>query len=382
VAALFTESRRAPVAVVGWQRQEPWSLARVQFRGDSAPPTAIVKWVRCHSAVGRTEPWRLRLECAALRYLSDDLRLAFTPRVLAMDPSAGFAVLEDLAPRVALDRLIERDGADAHLERLRAFARALGRLGAATSRRATANSPWPTELTRLAAVADPLARLTADLDEACEYATDLGGRVTAGVEWELAAVCEELRAPGPFFALSNGDAGTNNVLVHPSGPADPRLIDFEASAFTHALLDAVCLHVPGPGWLTVGDPVALGVADSYRSALALGIPQAEDDKLYGFGLAAACAWWALKRLCRYPKVDVRSPGDKSRPQLVETLEAAARVACAYRSLPDTTGWIRGIAERLRRRWPDADLDFTGPAAAAPYSPRHEVSPPVATDPGS
>lgn len=381
MAALLTESCRKPVAVVGWRRQEPWSLARVQFRGDCAPPTAIVKWVRSPSASGRAEPWRLRLECAALRYLSDGLQLGFTPRVLAMDPSGGFAVLEDLAPRVPLDRLLGRDGADAHLERLRAFARALGELGAATSRRATADRPWPPELTRLTAAADPLARLSAELDEACEYATDLGVRVTAGVDSELGALCDELRAPGPFFALSSGDAGANNVLVHPDGPADARLIDFEACAFTHALLDAVCLYVPGPGWLTVGDPVALGVAESYRSALARGVPQAQEDRLYGFGLAAACAWWALQRLRRYPKVDMRTPGDKSRPQLIETLEAAARVACAHRALPHTAGWIRGTAERLRRRWPDADLEFTGPAAVAPYSPRHELSPPLATEPG-
>ncbi|HEU5331795.1 MAG TPA: hypothetical protein VFU73_03500 [Actinocrinis sp.] len=382
MAALLTQSRRAPVVVVGWQHQEPWSLARVQFSGDSAPPTAIVKWVRCHSAAGRAEPWRLRLECAALRYLSDDLRLAFTPRVLAMDPFAGFAVLEDLAPRVALDRLIDRDGVGAHLERLRAFARALGTLGAATSRRATANRPWPTELTRLAAAADPLARLSLDLDEVCEHATGLGVRVTGGVESDLQEIADELRAPGPFFALSNGAAGADNVLVQPGGPADARLIDFEAATFTHALLDAVCLHVPGPGWLSVGDPVALGVADCYRSALARGVPQAADDRLYGFGLTAACTWWALQRLRRYPKLDARAPGDRSRPQLVETLEAAARVACAYRALANTTGWIRAVAERLRQRWPDADLDFTGPAAMAPYSPRREVSPPVATDPGA
>ena len=357
-------------------------MARVQFSGGSAPPTAIVKWTRCHSSSGRTEPWRLRLECAALRYLSDDLGLTFTPRVIAMDPSAGFAVLEDLAPRLALDRLIARDGAGEHLERLRAFAGVLGELGAATSRRATARRPWPAELTRLAAAADPLAELSADLDEACEYATDLGVRVTAGVDGELAAIADELRAPGPFFALSSGDAGSNNVLVHERGPADARLIDFEATTFTHVLLDAVCLYVPGPGWLTVGDPVALGVADDYRSSLARGIPQTEEDRLYGFGLTAACTWWALERLRRYPKVDMREAGHPSRPQLVETLEAAARVACTYRVLPHTAGWIRAVAERLRGQWPDANLDFTGPAALAPYSPRREVSPPVATDPGA
>jgi hypothetical protein len=346
-------------------------MARVQFRGDSAPPTAMVKWVRCSSAPGRNHAWRLHLECAVLRYLADDLGFGFTPRVLASDLSAGFAVIEDLAPRVPLDGLIRRDGAAAHAGRLRAFARALGELGAATSRRATARRPWPVALTRLTAPADPLAWLSAELDEACEYATALGAHVTAGVEAELAAAVDELRAPGPFFALSSGDAQANNVLVHESGPADARLVDFEAAAFTHALLDAVCLYVPGPGWISVGDPAALGLEDSYRRALARGIPEAEDDRFYGFGVGAACAWWALQRLRRFPKLDARPPGEKSRPQLVETLEAAARAAGAHRVLPHTAGWIRHVADELRRRWPDADLAFTGPAAMAPYSPRHE-----------
>lgn len=345
-------------------------MARIQCTGDGVPPTAIVKWNRSSSVFGRGESWRLLLECAALRYLSDDLALGLTARVLAIDLAAGFAVFEDLAPRVALDRLITRDGATAHVERLRAFAQAIGELGAATSRRATVNRPWPTALTQLTAAADPLARLSPELDEACEYATALGAPLTAAVEAELTTMVDELRAPGAFFALSTGDAGSNNVLVQELGPADARLIDFEAAAFTHVLFDAVCLHVPGPGWMTVGDPVALGVADRYRSALARGIPEAEDDRLYGFGLTAACIWWALQRLRRFPKLDARLPGDGSRPQLVETLEAAARAGGERRAFPQTTGWLRSIAEHLRRRWPDADLDLSGPAAMAPYSPRY------------
>ena len=81
----------------------------------------------------RTEPWRLRTELAALQFLSDDLGLALAPRVIAADVSAGFLVLEDLAPRVALDRLIRRDGAAACLELLAVFARARGELSAATA---------------------------------------------------------------------------------------------------------------------------------------------------------------------------------------------------------------------------------------------------------
>jgi len=370
VEALLTKLWHAPVAIERWERQKPWSVARVHLKGAAAPPTAVVKWMRGYSDLGRTESWRLRLEPAALRFLADDLGLSLAPRVLAADLDAGFFVLEDLAPRVALDRLIRRDGFDAHIDRLIAFARLLGELGAATSGAVAALGARPDTLARLVSAADPLAAFPAELDEACRHAAALGTPVTSAASRELVAVVDELRAPGPFLSLTNGDAESNNVLVHASGPADARLIDFESTAFTHALLSAVCLYVPGPGWLSVGDPVATGLADHYRRALAGGVPEAQDDRRYGYGLAAACVWWAMRRLQRFGKLDGRGPGDKSRLQLVETLEAAARTANAYRALPHLAGWLCATAERLRHRWPDADLDFTDPDAFPPYSPRH------------
>jgi len=182
-------------------------------------------------------------------------------------------------------------------------------------------------------------------------------------------VLEELNAPGPFLALSHGDAEANNILVRESGPADARLIDFEAAGYAHVLTDAVCLHVPGPGWISVGDPGATGLADQYRRALARGVPEAQDDRRYGFALAGACMSWALLRLRRFAVLDTRAPGYHSRLQLVETLESAARAAQAYRALPHLAGWARRTADLLRRRWPDADLDLTDWARFPPYSPR-------------
>ena len=38
-------------------------------------------------------------------------------------------------------------------------------------------------------------------------------------------------------------------------------------------------------------------------------------------------------------------------------------------LPHLAGWARRTADVLRRRWPDADLDFTDWARFPPYSPR-------------
>jgi hypothetical protein len=373
VQALLTDLYDVQVAVEGWDRLEPWAVARALLAGAGTARTVIVKWVRDGPAQVRSEPWRLRAELAALQFLSQDLGLALAPRVIAADGPAGILIMEDLAPRVALDRLIRRDGAAAHPGLLAAFARAHGELSAATVGQAG------TYRARCAAVGhvppasagaqDKLAGLR---DQVHQDATALGTPLAGPVASDLAAVLDELHAPGPFLALSHGDAGANNVMVREHGPADARLIDFEAAGYAHALLDAVCLHVPGPGWICVGDPGAAGLADQYRRALARGVPQAQDDRRYGLALASACMHWALVRLHRFAVLDTRAPGDHSRLQLVETLESAARTAEAHRALPHLAGWARRAAGALRRRWPDADLDLTDRTRFPPYTPRQNA----------
>ena len=379
VQALLTDLYGVPVAVEGWERLEPWAVARALLAEAGAARTVIVKWVRDGPAQLRSESWRLRAELAALQFLSQDLGLALAPRVIAADRAAGILVMEDLTPRVALDRLIRRDGAAAHPGLLAAFARARGELSAATAGRA-----WAYRARCAAAGHVPVAgggprdRLAWLRDQGHQDAAALGTPLAGPAASDLAAVLDELHAPGPFLALTHGDAEANNVMVREHGPADARLIDFEAAGYAHALLDAVCLHVPGPGWICVGDPAAAGLADQYRRALARGVPQAQDDRCYGHALASACMHWALVRLHRLAVLDTRAPGDHSRLQLVETLESAARTAEAHRSLPHLAGWARRAAGALRRRWPHADLDLTDRTRFPPYTPRqndrsgHEV----------
>lgn len=358
VQALLAELCQVPVTVERWDRIEPWTVARAHVSGFGDSPTVVVKWLRAGT---RSESWRLDNEAAVLRFLSEDLHLALAPRVIGADLTAGFLVLEDFAPRVALDQLIFRDGAEPHGQRLAAFAGVLGELGAATAGEA--------EKFRAPTAGDP-ARFATLWTRAHRDAGALGAPITGSAASELAEALDELRSPGPFLALGNGDAEANNCLVRESGPADARLIDFEAGGYGHALLDAVCLHVPGPRWLTVGDPTAAGgPADRYRRALARGVPEAEDDRLYGFGLTAACASWALLRLQRFAVLDGRSPGDHSRLQLVGTMEAAARTASSHHALPALAGWLRSVAALLRRRWPDTDVDLADPAVFPPYTPR-------------
>lgn len=121
------------INVVEWTRLEPWRVARARTdRGEFV----IVKWAGPHVDGRHTEAWRLRTEVGALRFLAEDLRVDLAPRVLAEDLLAGRIILEDLAPRVALDGLLRADGVFAHAVRLEAFARARGELGAFTAGKA------------------------------------------------------------------------------------------------------------------------------------------------------------------------------------------------------------------------------------------------------
>jgi len=365
----LTERYAAPAVVERWDRLEPWAVARALVSVAGSSRTVIVKWVRNGTDDTRTEDWRLSTELAALRFLSDDLGLAIAPSVIAADLSAGFLILEDLAPRVALSELIVRDGAEAHRERLAVFARSLGELGAVTAGRSETYRARRAALDSLNPTSDTGGRFAELWNRGHKDAAAIGAPITAAAASELAAALDELSSAGPFLTLSNGDAESNNILLRESGPADARLIDFEAAGYGHALLDAVSLHVPGPRWISVGDPGAGGIAEQYRQALARGVPQAQDDRLYGFGLAAACTSWALLRLQRFSVLDERAPGDDSRLQLVETLESTARTAAAHHALPQVAGWLRRAAEALRRRWPDADLDLADTVRFPPYSPR-------------
>ncbi|MFC4121763.1 phosphotransferase [Nonomuraea zeae] len=355
------------INVVEWTRLAPWRVARARAGHGQ---TVIVKWTGPHVAGGRSEAWRLCTEVAALRFLSEDLGLSLAPRVLAEDLPAGWTMLEDLAPRTALDGLLHRDGAGPHLVRLAAFARARGELGALTAGRAETYYRRRGALGPVDPDADRLGRVSALHAAGLPQARALGVPVSGAAERELGLALAELADPGPFLALSNNDPEANNVLVHAGGPPDPRLIDFEFAGFTHALNDAVCLHVPGPAWMSVrteADGSAASPAEVYRRALAAGVPQAEDDRRYGPALAAACLAYALARLSRLPTLDARPAGDPSRAQLVATLEAAAGTADSHRALPQLAGWCHRLAGAVRHRWPDADVDVT---AIAPYARRH------------
>jgi hypothetical protein len=352
VERLLSETYGTGVRVTSWERIEPWFVYRVRLDGE--PSSVIVKRLREDPNGFRIDPAQVETEIVALRYV-EELGLTFTPRVIAADRATHLIVLEDLHPRVPLPGVLIHGDPDEAADGLLEFARTLGSLNAATAGRehelqpARAISPEEAELV--------LWRQTLGMVEA------FGVSAPSAVTRDVAAILDELDDPGPFLALSNGDAGTNNFLVAPG--LDGKLVDFEFARFRHALQDAV-FSVPGPQWATVSDAGGNVLEDAYRVALSHGVSAASDDELFGRGLTAASLSYALVRLNRLRKVESRPPGDGSRVQLVSTLESAATVAERFGVLLDLASWLRRTAQTIRRRWPDADVDLD---RLPPYTPR-------------
>lgn len=338
-------------------------MARLRF-GDDAPPgvqTAVVKWVR--NSHDRSDPRQARNEAAALRFLGH-LGVPLAARLLADDPERGVLLLEDLAPRRPLSgRLYRKEPAAA--AGLHAFAAATGALAAAT---AGAHDRWLRERVPSdppLAVVDQAAFWTRRWEATLAATAAIDLPLSVAAEHELARVLDELADPGPFLSFSGGDTGVNNAVVDDAG-GDIRLIDFEFAHFGHALVGGAALWVPSPQFLWIGNPAESGQEDDLRAALAVGVPEAKDDRRFSFGMAAAAATLTAERLCNLAVYDARPPGHSSRRHRIAGLDAAVDCLAHHRRLPHLRGWLESAAATLRRMWPDADLDYR---SLRPYTPR-------------
>lgn len=347
-------------AAVGEPRRiRPWTVARCDLVGVETVSTVIVKWLRSNPEGFRVDRRQIRTEAAALALISD-LAPGVGPELFAHDATHDLVVTEDLAPRRTLHSMLSSGLTPAGLSGLHTFAATMGRLHAATAARQV-DGPW-----------DDAARVPIEPKAAADLLDRLGVLVSATrkVASDVEAAITEIAAPGLLHAFSNGDSGANNCLVAIDG-TDGRLIDFEHACWRHVLLDAASLHVPGSMWMTVADPVPLGVDDTYRRVAGDALPTLQDDDLYGSGLSAACALRTLNKLMRFEKLDSREHGHHSRRQLVTTIERAAATMQRSGHLAALRGWLVDVADALRLRWPDADVEFPNDySLREPFAPDH------------
>jgi Phosphotransferase enzyme family len=370
IEALLSALYATSVRVRAVDRLEPLSVARCHLTAQSAdvPASVVVKWLRDDPDDIRSDPAQLHTEQAALEFVAE-LDPALTPRLLAAgtvstDSRDRILILEDLAPREPLREALLREGPERSARMLASFARALGRLHAVSAGQADAYYSRRSRLGPVDRRAD-IEHFFRDWRAGAQRMADAGVVMTTAAAYEVADIVTELARPSAFLAFSSGDPGVNNYLTDAHG--DGRLIDFESAGFRHAICDLINdLYIPGPMWLTVGDPLSNGVEEAYRNTLAQTVPEVTDNHWFGQAVSGAGFVFAAGRLRRLARLDARPSGDHSRLNRIAALEAAADTAERHHCLPHLTAWARTAAEDLRRRWPDADIDLK---TLPDYTPR-------------
>jgi hypothetical protein len=268
----------------------------------SLPRTVVVKHYLAGPPPDRPDPFHYEVaSCQLFTALPADDRSS--PVLIAHDPGARLLVLEDLGRSSTLaDRLFGPDTEGAQRD-LRSWARALGRMQAATAGR---EGDFGALLRRQGERAwrDPMA------EEARAALAGLPELLDArlGVATPAAATLEahdtvRLLGGTRYRAFSPSDTCPDNNLVTSRGV---RFVDFEWGCFRDIVLDAAYFRVPFPACdVSFALPPALAAAmvEAWRAEIAGVWPELDEpDRLARRLLDAQllwvwlCTWWLLPRL--------------------------------------------------------------------------------------
>lgn len=302
-------TRRAGATVVladpedlGGSERSVVARARVARNPFSLPRTLVVKHYLGEPAADRPDPFHYEVaSCQLFTALPADARPS--PVIIAHDPTARLLVLEDLGRSSTLaDKLFSPDAATAQ-RCLLSWARAVGRMQAATAGREgdfEALLRRQGERTRR----DPIA------DQADKAFAGLPGllKEVLGVDTPLAAeheVHETTRLLGGtrYRAFSPSDTCPDNNLVTSRGV---RFVDFEWGCFRDVALDAAYFRVPFPGCessFALPPGMSEAMLEAWRNEIAAVWPDLDDPELLDERLRDAqllwvwlCTWWLLPRI--------------------------------------------------------------------------------------
>jgi hypothetical protein len=315
-------SRRAGATVVladpedlGGSERSVVARARVARNPFSLPRTLVVKHYVGDPDPSRPDPFHFEVaSCQLFTALPVDARPS--PVLIAHDPQSRLLVLEDLGRSSTLaDTLFGTDPVAAQ-RCLLSWARALGRMQAATAGR---ENDFGALLRRLGEkarrdpVADEARAAFAGLPELLEEL--LGVTVSEGAQQE-ARDTARLLGGTRFRAFSPSDTCPDNNLVTSRGV---RFVDFEWGCFRDVALDAAYFRVPFPACessFALPPGLADAMLEAWRNEIATVWPDLDDPALLGRRLLDAqllwvwlCTWWLLPRIA---DGDTRLGGDPSR----------------------------------------------------------------------
>jgi hypothetical protein len=273
--------------------------------------------------------------------------------LLAGDVAGGIMVFEDLGAHLSslVDPLLQGTAQEAE-SALKRYATALGRLHADTvdcldAHYETFQSVFGSERPRV----PPGWRVERNAEFVAQR---LGGAPPAS---ELALLSSRLMDPGPWLTLIHGDPCPDNSLLV---DGRIRLIDYEFSRPSHALLDAVYWRMGFPTcWCAGRTPreVTARLDAVYRDEIGATISLALDDTAYRIELAYLSAVWLFTSLSG----DLEEALERDekwgiwsiRGRLLWHLEAVIEMTDAANILPGISRAAESWLLELRRRWPDA-----------------------------
>lgn len=366
-------SRRAGAGIVladpedlGGSDRSVVARARVARNPFSLPRTLVVKHYVAEPAPDRPDPFHYEVaSCQLFTALPADDRSS--PVLIAHDPDARLLVLEDLGRSSTLaDKLFGPD-ADAAQRCLLGWARALGRMQAATAGR---EGDFGALLRRQGERAwrDPMA------EEARAALAGvpglLGSRLGVTVaDGAVQQAHDTVRLLGGtrYRAFSPSDTCPDNNLVTSRGV---RFVDFEWGCFRDIVLDAAYFRVPFPACpasFALPPGLASALVEAWRTEIAGVWPELDDepDRLQRRLLDAQllwvwlCTWWLLPRL---PEADSTGRDAPIGPDAARSPRISTALAHYWRELgtaaaedgrDDTAELAATVVAALRRRFPDA-----------------------------
>jgi hypothetical protein len=345
---------------LGGSERSVVARARVARNPFSLPRTLVVKHYLADPDPGRPDPFHYEVaSCQLFTALPADTRPS--PVLIAHDPQARLLILEDLGRSSTLaDKLFGPDP-EAARRCLLSWARALGRMQAATAGR---ESDFGALLRRLGERAwrDPMAEdaraAVAGLPAMLEQ--ELGVKVPPDATLEAHETVRLLGATR-YRAFSPSDTCPDNNLVTSRGV---RFVDFEWGCFRDIALDAAYFRVPFPGCeasFALPDGMAEEMLDAWRSEIGSVWPDLDQHERLERRLRHAqllwvwlCTWWMLPRI-RLRDRPVGLDATRS-PRISTALSHYWRqmsAAAAGAGLPATAELGTEVALALAERFPDA-----------------------------
>lgn len=328
------------------------------------PATVIVKRVtdqRLDLPGHDGPPSRFLNEWAALEFLTD-IEADVAPKLVAADRSQGLTIVEDIGDHPTLESRLFGENSESAMEGLATAGRLLGRLHAMSRDRESEFAATQMRLGTMSPSSD------STIDQRGRQPEFLSILEVSGIERgesfgdQIVELESLIHDDSPFRSLIHADAGPHNVLV---AGDDSCLLDFEFAVYRNVLCDAVGprLGFPqttGVGWVPT-DAVDT-FEHSYRRAVVLGIPPAEDDSEFSRHLTAACGHWALNRWVHawrdhLSRLGASPPGIgaieaiKGVWMVIDGFVDASRRFGEFEVVADALGRFR---EEEVRRWPELE----------------------------